>query len=246
CGWDDQEKTFRLIGGLRGEAADFVFNQLSPEIQACYDDLEHALASRFRERRTATSFLAELENRKLSPREKLIEYASDIKRLVRRSYPTADNITVDTISLRYFLKGLGDQQMVLAVGMKNPGTIDEACEILETYKSLRDDSPVKPTSGPRIRAVQNAKGPRFVTEGQFSDFKGQLQTNLDKKHDEIISLVKDVTNGEKERVRRREWKKRDIATVECYKCHELGHYANECPARDGRVPQHEDENNRGN
>ncbi len=154
CGWDNQEKSFRLVGSLRGEAADFVFNQLSPDTQACYDDLEHALASRFKERRSAASFLTELENRRLNPREKLIEYASDIKRLVRKSYPTADDRTLCTIALRYFLKGLGDQHMVLAVGMKSPRTIEEACEILEIYKSLREESPGKSATAPRMRVVK--------------------------------------------------------------------------------------------
>ncbi len=130
CKWSNEEKVFRLTNSLRGEAADYVFNQLDSGVRASYYDLQHALATRFKERRTTASFLVELESRKLGQKEKLIEYVADIKCLVRNSYPTADGVTLDTIGLRHFLRGICDQQMVLAVGMKNPQSIEEACDIL--------------------------------------------------------------------------------------------------------------------
>ncbi len=246
CGWDNQERAFRLIGGLRGEAADFVFNQLSPDMQESYDDLQRALASRFRERRSATSFLTELENRKLNPQEKLIEYASDIKRLVRKSYPTADDMTFDTIALRHFLKGLGNQQMILAVGMKNPQTINEACDILETYKSLCEDSHGKTAPGPRMRVIKNPRGPRFVTESQLDDFKTELHSSIDNKFDDLTSVVKSLVNGEKPRPDYQERRRRNIATVECFKCHEMGHYANDCHTLDRYVPARDGANDQEN
>ncbi len=155
CKWSMEEKVFRLTNSVRGEAADFVFNQLDANVRSSFYDLQHALSVRFRERRSNASFLAELENRKLGQQEKIIEYVTDIKSLVRSSYPTADGVTLDTIGLRHFLKGLGDQQTVLAVGMKSPQSIEEACEIVETYKSLKDESFGKPAAGAvRMKAVK--------------------------------------------------------------------------------------------
>ncbi len=98
--------------------------------------------------------MASLEARKLQPKEKLSEYVADIKRLVIKGYPTADQQTRDTIGLRYFLKGLPDSQMAVAVGMNNPETLDEARTILDTYNSLRDET-VKP---PRVRSVSPSPG----------------------------------------------------------------------------------------
>ena len=124
---------------MRGEAAEFAFSQLGGDVLKSYDLLEQALATRYREQRTLASYLAELESRKLGQKEKLAEYASDIKGLVLKSFPTADSNTRETINLRYFFKGLGDQQMAVAVGMKDPKTIEEARITLETYRSLQDE-----------------------------------------------------------------------------------------------------------
>lgn len=107
------------------------------------------MESRLKERRTSASYLNELEKRKFSSKEKLLEYAADIKRLVIKGYPTADELTRETINVRYFLKGLSDQQLAIAVGMKDPKTVDDAREMVETYNSLRDDV----GRGQRIRSV---------------------------------------------------------------------------------------------
>ena len=56
-----------------------------------------------------TSYLAQLEARKLQPRGKLSEFLADIRRLVLKSYPTADNragrpLGCDTFSKVYQIK----------------------------------------------------------------------------------------------------------------------------------------------
>ena len=61
-------------------------------------------------------------------------------------------MTRETIGLRHFIRGLGDQQMIIAVGMRNPTTIEAATEALETYLTLRDEVG-KPQT--RVRAIQH-------------------------------------------------------------------------------------------
>ncbi|MES9881534.1 MAG: hypothetical protein ABW185_11695, partial [Sedimenticola sp.] len=240
CKWSSEEKVFRLTNSLRGEAADFVFNQLDANTRSSYYGLERALASRFQERRSTASFLAELENRKLGQKERLIEYVSDIKCLVRNSYPTADAVTLDTISLRHFLKGIGDQQMVLAVGMKNPQSIEEACEILEMYKSLREEPFGKSGSGTvRMKAVKSARGEvKFVTEERFDELKSEIKSTMEKKMDEMSSILrKGLSENRRHEGGNRTFKRRNMATVECYRCHEIGHYATDCPTRQPAVEE---------
>lgn len=98
-----------------------------------------ALETHYRERSNSFSYLAAPEGHKLQPKEKLAEYLSDIRKLVIKGYPTADDITRETIYIRHFIKGLLDQQAALHIGMKDPKTIEEARTILETYNSLRDE-----------------------------------------------------------------------------------------------------------
>ena len=150
CGWTENEMLLRLRNSLRGAAAEFALEQLLPAVLLSYGHLEAAIEARFKERRTFTSFLPELENRKLGSNEKLPEYVADIKSLVRRSYPTAGQATLETIGLRYFLRGITDLQASLAVGMREPQSNKEALQALKTYHSLKDDG----GKGARVRSVQ--------------------------------------------------------------------------------------------
>ena len=237
CRWTEEEKLFRLTSSLRGEAAEYVFNQLSTEITRSFDSLIRALESRFRERRTSASYLNELENRKLLGKERLLEYVADIKRLVIKGYPTADELTRETISVRYFLRGLSDQQLAVSVGMKDPKTIDDAREMVETYNSLRDDvSRSQRVRSVKFEGVQEKEGesqrrqqkqPTKVVQGCITaeDVEKIIEMKLKevKKDGEAQNEVRDkiqINKKNKGYINRNH--------IECFKCHKLGHYANEC------------------
>ena len=91
----------------------------------------HALETRYREHRNSSSYLAELESRKLRTKQAFAEYVSDIGKLVIKGYPTAYEITREIINIRYFIKGLHDQQIALNID-KDQNIIVEARAILET------------------------------------------------------------------------------------------------------------------
>ena len=93
--------------------------------------------------------MAELENGRMQVKEKLADYVADIKQLVITGHPTADAQPREKINVWHFLKGLPDQQMAVAVGMREPATIDEAIQILEMDNSLKDE-----VKGPCIRTIQ--------------------------------------------------------------------------------------------
>ena len=50
CNWSEQEQRFRLLACLRGDAADFVFQQLGDDVVNDFDNLVDALENRFGER----------------------------------------------------------------------------------------------------------------------------------------------------------------------------------------------------
>ena len=60
------------------------------------------------------------------PQEKLSEYIADLRKLVIKGYPTANESTRETIMLHHFLKGLPDCQAAMSVGRTNPRTVEEA------------------------------------------------------------------------------------------------------------------------
>ena len=113
CQWNDEVKLFRLTSSLRGDAAEYAFCHLSPSEIVSYESLVQALELRYRESKVPTSYLAALESHILQPKEEMPQYIADIKRLVIKSYPTADNSVRETVGLRHFLKGLPDEQCQL-------------------------------------------------------------------------------------------------------------------------------------
>ena len=73
------------------------------------------------------------------PNESLAVYAADLRRFTLRGYPDADEKTRDRIALRQFIRGLPDQQLALAVGLKDPANLGEAMDIVERYRSLHEE-----------------------------------------------------------------------------------------------------------
>ena len=210
CDWSEEEKLFSLSNSLREEAAEYAFQQLTPDVVNSFELLKLALDARFVEKRTTASYLAQLESCKLQPKEKLFEYVADIKRLVIKGYPTADLQTRDAIGLQHFLKGLPDPQMAIAVGMKDLQTLDEARTVLDTYNSLRDET-AKP---PRARAVQSpTPGDKngFVTEARLQEFGKELKSGIDNQFAELKELIcqgRPTSRDDKEAPRKRGWSPR--------------------------------------
>ena len=60
----------------------------------------------------------------MDAKEKVSEYVADIERLIRMGYLAADECTFNKIALRHFIRGLTDQQMVLAVGIEDSKTVE--------------------------------------------------------------------------------------------------------------------------
>lgn len=128
--WEEDKQRFRLKISLRGEAAEYTFRQVSDDTQLNYKHLLSAIKTRFREKRSASSYLDELEKRQFSKnKETLAEYIADIERLVLKEYPTTDSRSGETINLRHFLRGLLDTKEALFIWMKEPKSIEEGREI---------------------------------------------------------------------------------------------------------------------
>ena len=241
CKWTEQETRFRLLNCLRDTAAEYVYSVLPATTLDAMPLLEKALEDRFAEKRSKNTYLAELEQRKFSQKESVTEYSTDIRRLVVKGYPTADPNTREAIELRHFIRGLSDQQMTLAVGMKNPSNLKEAQEAVETYLSLRDELIKTPSA--RVRAIQSApnqdenrQGPvesdvDTVTQKQLND----LIVTLDKRFNGLSKLMKQgpkkpyQNTGDASRPRQNA--QRDFR---CYNCDEEGHIARNCPAKNAK------------
>ena len=136
------------------------------------------------------------------------EFLANIRRLVLKSYPTADDRTMETIGVRHFLKILADQTTAVAVGMKDHQTLEEARTAWETYSSLRDDLGRPPRARAAV-AIEDTT-PKFVTHQEMAKFGDQLTTVFEKKLGKIESILKGMGKKSGQRPQNR-------ADVECYR-----------------------------
>ena len=233
CQWDEREQRFRLLACLRGDAADFVFQQLSAEVVNDLDQLIVALEGRFAARKTPSAFVSHLEARRLGAKETISEYAADIRRLTTFGYPTADHATLEMIATRHFLRGLGDNSMSMTIGMQEPKTLREAREIAERFHHLREETI---RNNPRsVRAVSSAES-NVVNDEKLVSLERRLLSNIDNK---ITQLSEDIRKqlqhgGRESRTGQGQWRGRPQARsspIRCFECREEGHIARNCPLR---------------
>ena len=177
CSWNEREAVFRLTSSLRGMAAEFAFSQLPGDVAQHYASLRGALQTGFMVHRATSSYLAELESKKLKQGEDVAVFIADIMRLVLKGYPTADEQTRETIAVRHFLKGMPDHQATMAVGMKTPRAVGEARHAYDTYVSLHDDAP-KPPRARAVGAPPEVTEAKPVTKADMQDMMSMLGDKL--------------------------------------------------------------------
>jgi hypothetical protein len=126
-GWSKENRLDELLPKLHGEAAEFVFDQLSRETRQNYKQLIAELNNRFRHVETTKAYAARFSNRRQKPGELPEDYAADLKKLYDKAHKNRDQVTRQEDLLRRYLDGLCEDQVRFHVEfIKEPDNIDDA------------------------------------------------------------------------------------------------------------------------
>ena len=104
-GLDSEEKLSELKSLMRGDACDFVFDQLPSKTRKNYKLLKRELKHRFRKVENPKTFAAIFSKRNQKSSETVEEYSSELKRLYDKAHPNRDDETrQDDLLRRFFNK----------------------------------------------------------------------------------------------------------------------------------------------
>ena len=218
-GWTEEEKAMELATCLDGMARDVLTN-LSMEECVDFGTLKQALRMRFEPEGLQEVHENDLRNRRRKRSESIPELLQDIKRLVKRAYPTATVETIQQMAKSAFITALNDEKQELFVKSRKPDTVDAAAQdalSYETHVAAR----AKPTKE-FVRACADDGAGASKPEADLTTLMDKMET--------LLRTVQTPGKGPNKR-------HIPLEEVMCYHCRTKGHYQSHCPSRAAGEPK---------
>ena len=240
--WDETKMGLQLAMSLSDEALE-VWGSLDDEKCYDYQVLVDVLTRRFCPEGNESQYSLELMNRVCQQEESVTSFGHALRRLASRAYP--GHPVQEEILINLYMKGLPNKEMKRHVYLAKPKSLSEAINLAVSFEAFEkplfsgavSDKIKKPKAV--IAAVQGSVDKKKnvpdsnTNENVSPNDLTQLTKVMSKMDQTLKQLGESIKNQSKvtneQRVHRNNRAPRDISTVECYRCHNKGHYAKECP-----------------
>ena len=222
--WDEREMAQQLCMSLRGTAQKLL-GDLTPEQLHSYSELKHTLAQRFNPQEREAAYRCEFRTRCRRKGENPSDFGYALRRLGCLAFPDIPHNARELYVIDQFIQGLGSLEIRKHVQFHHPKTLEAAISLAIEFEAFEGSSNLSNQRKPHSVRFEDEVLPVNIINSEKLHKKEAKMEAKTSEMGVLINTMKTCFENLSKQLRSTS----PSRSVECYKCHEMGHYSMECP-----------------